>query len=62
MERCASEFIATDMSRIVTHIAVLLTLCCATSACNTWAGLGKDLQHLGKSIEDRAKQSPATEQ
>ncbi|MBM4200059.1 MAG: entericidin A/B family lipoprotein [Gammaproteobacteria bacterium] len=31
------------------------------TGCNTWSGFGRDLQHLGKSIEDRAKESPSTD-
>lgn len=44
-----------------THITLLLLSVLSFPACNTWAGLGKDLQHLGKSIENRAKQSPSTD-
>jgi predicted small secreted protein len=49
------------MGQTVFKIAVLLALPLSLSACNTWAGFGKDLQHLGKSIEGRAKESPATD-
>ncbi|HWP01144.1 MAG TPA: entericidin EcnA/B family protein [Methylococcus sp.] len=41
---------------------VLLSLCLALllAGCNAWAGFGKDLQILGKKIENRAKESPST--
>jgi predicted small secreted protein len=39
----------------------LVVMSTVLAACNTWSGFGKDLQHLGKSIEDRAKQSASTD-
>jgi predicted small secreted protein len=34
--------------------AVLLLLCLALAACNTVAGVGKDLQKAGEAIQKRA--------
>jgi predicted small secreted protein len=50
-----------DMYRTAVKLPVILLLPLCVSACNTWAGFGKDLKHLGKSIEDRANESPHTE-
>jgi predicted small secreted protein len=50
--------------RSITSLVKALTLGVTSmvlAACNTWSGFGKDLQHLGKSIEDRAKESPSTD-
>ncbi len=49
------------MYRTAVKLPVILLLPLFVSACNTWAGFGKDLKHLGKSIEDRANESPHTE-
>lgn len=49
------------MGRTTLRFAVLVVLPFCLSACNTWAGFGKDLKQLGKTIEDRANESPATD-
>jgi predicted small secreted protein len=47
--------------RLIGKALVLAMLSVMLPACNTWSGFGKDLQHLGKSIEGRAKESPSTD-
>jgi len=42
-------------------LRLLLSTLMALSDCNTWSGFGKDLQHLGKTIEKRAEESPSTD-
>ena len=50
-----------SIARNPLKFSALLIFLLPFTACNTWSGLGKDLQHLGKSIEDRAKESPSTD-
>lgn len=36
-------------------IALSLLLALSLSACNTWRGFGKDLEHVGNKIENSGK-------
>lgn len=42
------------MLRLMTVVFAL----CALSACNTFAGLGKDLQKAGETLENSATRNP----
>jgi predicted small secreted protein len=50
-----------SIARVLLKLSALSIFLAPLTACNTWSGFGKDLQHLGKSIEDRAKESPSTD-
>lgn len=50
-----------SIARTLLKFSLWLVVFLPMTACNTWSGFGKDLQHLGKSIEDRAKESPSTD-
>jgi predicted small secreted protein len=32
---------------------ILLTFCLAFTGCNTWSGLGKDMQKVGQKVEQQ---------
>ncbi len=42
------------LTRILCCIFALALLLLGLSGCNTWAGLGKDIQRAGEAIEDSA--------
>jgi len=43
------------MKKLIVHIMVLGITLLSLSACGTIAGVGKDLQHAGQVVEDKAK-------
>jgi predicted small secreted protein len=57
MGKSEIDFFEAHMLRLIVLSSFLPLL----AACNIWSGFGKDLQDLGKSIDDRAKESPSTD-
>ena len=43
------------MKKSLFILLALLILSSLATACNTWSGLGKDVQDMGKAIEDSGK-------